>query len=75
MRIAIVLFALLFVYSSATAEPKKLMITIECDSDPSKLLDLAQGPQYQGCTKAFSYGRTTCAHRTTADCESRHKNI
>ena len=47
MRIAIVLFALLFVYSSATAEPKKLMITIECDSDPSKLLDLAQGPQYQ----------------------------
>jgi hypothetical protein len=47
MRFALVLFALLFVYSSAAAEPKKLMITIECDSDPSKLLDLAQGPQYQ----------------------------
>ena len=47
MRFALVLFALLFVYSSAAAEPKKLMITIECDSDPSQLLDLAQGPQYQ----------------------------
>ena len=47
MRFALVLFALLFVYSSAAAEPKKLMITMECDSDPSKLLDLAQGPQYQ----------------------------
>lgn len=47
MRFALVLFALLFVYSSAAAEPKKLMITIECDSDPSQLLDLAQGEQYQ----------------------------